>query len=76
MANYAPRTKDYKGVVLNIQLHPHDAKREKLTLSFNVNDTGYDNAKMLPKGSSDYVIAEALTELEDWAHTIINENTK
>lgn len=74
MAYFTGRTKEYNGVTLNIKLEPRDSKRDKLEVSFSLNDSSYENNKILPKGASDLVVAEALTELEYWAETIINEN--
>lgn len=76
MTDYTPKTKDYQGVELTAQLQPHDAKRERLSIEFTVSGASYNNAKLLPKGVSDEVHQAALTELELWAHTIIDENLK
>ena len=67
-------TTTYKGIVISAELRKHSKHEDKLTVSFNLNGSGYENAKLLPVTADVIRHDAALKELTKWAKGIINEN--
>lgn len=69
-------TNEYKGIELLSDLIKHNAKDNKMVIQFNLNDTTYKNATLVPVGASEEQHNRVFEALMEWAKTTINENIK
>jgi len=75
METFEIKPKLVQGVELTYSIKEHQKNKTiKLTLSFDLNGSGYNNAAELPIMATKEEMMSAIKPLDKWARTIIKEN--